>query len=241
MKQRLDGVTKTKLFSVPGVAAVVPAQARNKMLEIVLKCDSYGSVETVNAVLASLPGLKIIQSGVGLVTQADLLMARTGSGLVIGFNTGISPALYSAVAAEHLEIRLYGVIYTLLNDVKAILASRLSQRKAEDTIIGTANVIRLFPGSRHGIIVGCEIKEGKLLVGKPLRVIAPAGIIYKGRLESMHIENRAVNTAHAGQQVGIKIHHFEQIHVGDLVECFKPSPSVAGKDWHPSGKVIHLP
>ncbi len=241
MKHTYHQNSRSKTLTRPPIMAAGRSPEETQALEVVIKCDSYGSVETLTAVLSTLPHLKIIQSGIGPINHSDLLMAKTGSGLIIGFNTRVPISLQTEVAKEHLEVRLYGVIYTLLADVKTILASQVQQhRERKESILGLAKVIRLFPGSRHGLILGCEVLQGNLVLGKPLRIIAPVGVIYQGKLDSMHIEKEAVKKAGVRQQVGIKINHFEQVHPGDLIECFEPVAQVRHNVWHPVGQVLTI-
>jgi len=177
-------------------------------LEIVLKCDTSGSEEAVVESLRSWKNpevdVNIIHAGVGAVTKSDLLMALTGSRLIVGFNVSISPKLNELCKEQGIEIRLYDVIYRLTNDIFEI-AKTLIHKKDEDKTTGTCKVIALFPGSRKGIILGCEVLEGKIELGKNFRVISAMGPVYESKIESLRIENNAVKEAKRGQQVGIKI------------------------------------
>ena len=165
-------------------------------------------------------------------------MAETGSRLVIGFNVGLMPQLDRTATEQRVEIRLYDVIYRLLEDLKSIAESLAPQESSEE-IIGSAKVIALFKSSRKGVILGCEILKGKLVLGDSFRVLGPMGPMYTGVIKSLHIEKDAVREAAKGQQVGLKIRDFNKARLGDLVESFKEHAAHYVKPWQPQGKIYY--
>jgi translation initiation factor IF-2 len=216
--------------------------AEKKRLEIVLRCDTSGCAEALISSIESinLPEVEItiISSGVGSINKTDIFMAETGSRLIIGFNVGIMPHI-AQLATEHIiEIRLYDVIYRLLEDVEYILRSLIPE-EPEEKIIGTAKVIELFKSSRKGIILGCEVLTGKLVQGRLFRVLGAMGPMYVGKIESLYIGKGAVNEARRGQQVGLKIRDFNKVKIGDLVESFQSVSEQDIKPWKPKGKIYY--
>jgi translation initiation factor IF-2 len=212
-------------------------------LEIVLRADSDGSLEAAAAGIEhiAVPGvdINVIHRGVGDVTESDILIAETASRLIVGFQTSTLPAVDRRLMAHGVEVRLYSVIYTLTEDLRHI-ARDMVPTEQEEELLGSARVIALFKSSRRGIIAGCEIQDGHLAVGQTFRIISDVGIVYMGRIESLHIEQNAVNKAVRGQQVGIKIHDFNRVRVGDLVESFRILSSRSKRPWKPEGHVIRL-
>jgi len=227
--------------AVHALKSVPPAPKAH--LEIVLKCDSFGTVEAVNAMVASIKvpdaDIKVIYSGVGPISKSDLLMAMTGSKLVIGFNVAVMPKIDQWVKEHGAEIRLYNVIYSLAEDLKRIGKS-FTQPEPEERVTGKARVIALFKSTHRGIILGCEVLEGSLVTGKDFRVISAMGPIYAGKIESLHIEQDRVKEAKVGKQVGLKISDFSQGKIGDLVECFEGAGVRKSTIWRPSGNVFHF-
>ncbi|MBI5557409.1 MAG: hypothetical protein HY885_07200 [Deltaproteobacteria bacterium] len=211
-------------------------------LALVIKSDTFGVEEAIceNITKFSRQGMvfAIIHKGVGDICKTDILTAATGSKLIIGFNVGVLPKLSSLCQELNVEIRLYSLIYTLLEDLKQIALS-LMPREEEEKILGNAKVIALFKGSRKGIIIGCEVKEGRLQQGDHFRVISAMGPIFSGRINALHIEKNTVNKATPGQQVGIKIDNFKEIRIDDLVESYQPVRMEKSR-WKPSGKILHL-
>jgi translation initiation factor IF-2 len=213
-----------------------------KKLEIVLKCDTSGCVEAIisSIISISLPEVEIviISSGVGSINKSDVFMAETGSKLILGFNVGIMPHIDQIAAEHNIEIRLYDVIYRLLEDVESIGGSLISPKSSEE-VIGTAKVIALFKSSRKGIILGCKVLTGKLTLGDSFRVLGAMGQLYAGTIESLHIEKDAVREARKGQQVGLKIRNFNKGRIGDEVESFQPEAGQQIKSWRPQGRIYY--
>jgi translation initiation factor IF-2 len=217
------------------------AQSKKAKLEIVLKCDAAGSVEAVTASLAALTVphvyISVIHSGIGAVSKSDVLFAETASRLIIGFQTGVMPSLDKVLRDHRVEVRLYDVIYNLIDDIKAV-AGDLVPHIPEDQIIGAGKIIALFKSTRKGVIIGCEVREGVFAVGERLRIISVMGPVYEGIIESLHIRDTSVKKAVAGQQAGIRIKQFSNAQIGDLVESFRPPPQVKARTWEPTGQII---
>jgi translation initiation factor IF-2 len=233
---------KHKGTAAEGQGHIAKKQGKGQKLEIVLKCDTAGCLEAVNSGISSLSlsavEIEIISSGVGAVNKSDIFMAETGSRLIVGFNVGIMPHLEQAAAEHNVEIRLYEVIYRLLDGLESIAKSLAPHESAEE-IIGTAKVIALFKSSRKGIILGCEVIKGKLKLGHSFRVLGAMGLMYTGTIGSLHIEEDAVTEATKGQQVGLKINDFNKARTGDLVESFKSVPARYNAPWQPQGKIYY--
>jgi len=222
----------------------MPGDASGRIkLEIVLKCDSFASAEAVTSVLSKMKTAEVeivvIHSGVGAVSQSDLLMALTGSRFVVGFNVGVASRLDQWVNDHGAEIRLYNVIYKLAEDLKRIALS-LTHPETEEKITGRGKVIALFKSSHKAIIIGCEVLEGAIASGKSFRLITAMGPIYTGKIESLQIERKSIKEAKTGQQVGIKLSDFNQARLGDLVECFEVVPAKKEPPWKPSGSILHF-
>jgi translation initiation factor IF-2 len=211
-----------------------------RFLEVVLKTDSVGSQEAVVATITAKPldavQIRVIRADVGAVSKSDLLMAQTGSRLVVGFNVEVMPEIPQLSREQGIEVRLYEVIYRLSDDLHQIARS-LVPREAQENLTGKARVVALFKSSRRDSILGCEVVEGRVAQGDPFRVVSAMGQVYTGRIQSLHIEKNAVSKATVGQQVGIKIPGFDRGRVGDWVECFETVRERGLDSWRPRGGV----
>lgn len=210
-------------------------------LEVVLKCDVAGTAEAVSASLAEIdvPGVQIdlIQTGIGNVSKSDVLMARTGSKLVVGFSVDIMPKLEQEIKEYGVEVRLYDTIYKLSEDMRKIAQSFVIKQTAEK-ITGKAKVIATFRSSPKGIVIGCEVLEGRIELGAEFRVITAMGPSYFGKITSLQIERQNVKIAKPGQQVGIKLEGWNKAKVDDLVECYESIKPKGGGPWKPRSGVV---
>ena len=218
-----------------------PDRAGQNKLEIVLKCDVAGTAEAIGASLSEIkvPGVQIdlIQIGIGKISRSDVLMARTGSKLVIGFNVDIMPKLNQEIKEFGVEVRLYDTIYKLTEDMRKI-AQSFNIKPLEEKITGKAKIIATFKPGPKGMVIGCEVLEGAIEMGKEFRVITAMGPAYSGKITSLQIEKQNVKSGKAGQQVGIKLVGWNKARVDDLVECFESLKPKAGGPWKPSSGVI---
>jgi translation initiation factor IF-2 len=217
--------------------------AAAKILEITLKCDAVGTQEAVLTAIKSIHSdpviIRVIHASVGPISKSDLDLAATGSRIVIGFNVETHHNVARLAQDHGIEIRIYQVLYRLIDDLKQIAVS-LNPPSAEETITGKAKVIALFKSSRKGIILGCEVREGTLTQGERFRVVTAMGPVYTGKIESLHIGQEVVKEGRKGQQVGIKIADFHQVKVGDWVECYKAGRSTTSRAWQPKPGVARI-
>ncbi|MHC1745148.1 MAG: hypothetical protein AB9873_19255 [Syntrophobacteraceae bacterium] len=237
-----DGAEHAKTISPEAFLKVRQEEARKKF-DVVLKCDTTGSVEALTAAIMAIhvPGaqIRIIHSGVGDVSKSDLLMALTGSKLVLGFNVEVMSKGDQWVKEHGGEVRLYDVIFRLVEDVTQIARTFVAV-PAEERVTARATVIALFKSSHRGSIVGCEVQEGILAVGRQFRIISAMGPVYAGRIGSLQIERKQVREAKVGQQVGIKIDDFNKAKIGDLVECYETPRESHVSSWKPGGSILRI-
>ena len=212
-----------------------------RKLEVVLKCDVAGTEEAISSSMSAInvPGvdIQVIQSGVGNISKTDIMMALTGSKLVIGFSVDIMPKLQPEIKEHGVEVRLYDTIYNLTEDLKNI-AGNLFAKEPKEKVTGKAKIIATFKGSRKGTVIGCEVLEGAIEIGKNFRVITAMGPAYTGRIKSLQVERKNVKTGKPGQQVGLKIEDWKKAKIGDLVECYESVKPGGGGPWKPRPGVI---
>ena len=208
-----------------------------------MKCDVAGTAEAISTSLAQInvSGVQIdlIQTGIGNISKSDVLMARTGSKLVLGFNVDITPKLEQEIKEFGVEVRLYDTIYKLTDDMRKIAQSFII-KEPEEKISGKARVIATFKTSRKGMIIGCEVYEGSIEMGKDFRVITAMGPAYLGKITSLQIEKQSVKAGKPGQQVGIKLEGWNKAKIGDLVECYESLPQKGGMSWQPHSGIVRI-
>ena len=211
-------------------------------LEVVLKCDGAGSVEAVRAAIEAIavPGvyIQVIQAGIGRISKKDVLMAQTGSRLILGFNVDTVPRIDMDLEARCVEIRLYEVIYNLTADLEKI-AQSLLPREAEENVLGRGRVIEVFPAGKKGVVVGCEVLDGAFVSGRPFRLISPMGPVFTGVIESLQVDHQPVKQARMGQQAGILVPGRRHADIDDQVECFETGQVRKTSPWHPICGIFH--
>ncbi|MBI5015466.1 MAG: hypothetical protein HZB55_08230 [Deltaproteobacteria bacterium] len=226
----------------PARVDTAPDEGPPRALEVVAKADTRGTLDAVGAAVArvSVPGVRVavIEASVGDVSQSDLLMATTGSRLVLGFGVGATLRVEEAARQHGVEVRLYELLDRLAGDLQEI-AGRLVPVPPGERILGQARVVALFKGTRKGVILGCEVLQGRIAVGMAFRLISAPGPVYTGVVESLHIEADAITQARQGQRVGVRVRDFNRARVGDLMECFASEPS-RQKAWAPTPGIVRV-
>jgi len=199
-------------------------EARERALEVVLKADTAGTCEAVKGLLERLSKagreVRVIRSAPGEVTKNDVLLAATAGKLVVGFHVGVSPKVEEAARTMGVEILTSDVVHELEAAVLKRVQSPRKKDAGEEELVGQGRIIALFKSSRKGIIIGCEITQGRFVVGRPFRVISAMGPVYEGVIQSMQMDRRPVQEAGVGAHVGIKIADWNRAKEGDLVEVF---------------------
>lgn len=191
-------------------------------LNIVLKVDVQGSVEAIRDALQVLPQdsvyLRFLMQAVGDVSASDVDLARASEAIVVGFNVGVPTAVQAHAENRNVEIRLYRVIYELVDDMRKAMEGLLELAE-EQVPIGAAEVRAIF-SSGSGRAAGCMVTEGKLVKGCGVRVVRKGKTVYVGKLDSLRRVKEVVKEVGAGLECGIAAKDFDDWDVGDKIEAF---------------------
>ena len=195
-----------------------------KEFPLVIKGDVQGSIEAINAALDALGTdevrVRIVHSGAGAITETDVSLAETSGAAIIGFNVRANAHARQAAADAGIEIRYYSVIYSLVDDVKAALSGMLSPERRE-TFIGNAEILEIFDITKVGKIAGCRVTEGRVERGAGVRLIREDVVIHEGTLKTLKRFKDEVSEVPAGQECGMAFQNYEDMRVGDVIECFR--------------------
>jgi translation initiation factor IF-2 len=195
-----------------------------KELKIILKADVQGSVEALSSALSKLstPQVKVtvIQAAVGGITETDVNLAKAGNAVIIGFH--VRPAGKASALAEQegVDIKLYDIIYDALDEVKQAMAGLLAPVK-RDKNIGKAEVRELFNIPKIGLVLGCSVTEGVIRRSAQVRLIRDSVLVYTGKLGSLRRFKDDVREVQQGYECGMSIDGYQDIKVGDIIECFE--------------------
>ena len=198
------------------------ATAQFKVLKLVVKADAQGSVEAIVEALKKIQSdkvsLEIIHNGVGTITESDVHLASASRGLILGFHTRIDVGVSDIAKREGVQIKLYSIIYELIDEVKEAMAGLLEPILKEN-ILGSAEVRKLFELSKGGKVAGCAVTSGRITRGKA-RVMRRKSLIYEGAVSSLRRFQDEVNEVRAGMECGIRLEGFHDFQTGDLIESF---------------------
>jgi translation initiation factor IF-2 len=223
--ERLQAKRAEKL-SVPQRATLetlLEAADGKKTLRLVLKCDTQGSVEAISTALSQIDSKKIeldiIHAAVGPISESDILLASASNAVVVGFNTKVENISVTAAKREGVQIKLYSIIYELIDQIKDAMAGML-EPEFRETIIGHAEVKQVFELSK-GIVAGCLVTDGRIARTGRARVIRKRQPVYDGGLSTLRRFQDDVKEVRSGLECGIKLGDFSEYHVGDIIECYQ--------------------
>ena len=193
-----------------------------KVLKVVVKADTQGSVEAIADALKKIESdkvsLELLRDAVGTITESDVLLASASKAVVLGFHTRIDNGVSDVAKREGVQIKLYTIIYELIDEVKLAMAGLLDPILKE-VVTGVAEVRKIFELSKGGNVAGCAVTSGRITRGK-VRVMRRKNLIYEGVTQSLRRFQDEVNEVRAGMECGIRIEGYNDFQVGDTIECY---------------------
>jgi translation initiation factor IF-2 len=193
-----------------------------KMLKVVVKADTQGSVEAIVEALKKIDSdkvsLEVIHSAVGTITESDVSLASASSAVILGFHTRIDNGVSEVAKREGVQIKLYAIIYEMIDHVKEAMAGLLDPI-LKDVVQGSAEVRKIFSLSKGVPVAGCMVTTGRIIRGK-VRVMRRKGLIYEGVTQSLRRFQDEVNEVRAGMECGIRIDGFGDFQIGDAIEYY---------------------
>lgn len=195
-----------------------------KELNIIIKGDVDGSVEALTDALLKLSTeeiqIKVVLRGVGQITESDVLLASASDAIIIGFNVRASANAKKLAEQENIQIKYYSIIYNAIEEIKTAMEGLL-EPTIEEHVTGNAEVREVFKISKVGTVAGCYITEGKVYRTSKVRVIRDGIVIHTGQIDSLKRFKDEVKEVVSGQECGIHIKDYNDIHVGDVLECYE--------------------
>ena len=199
-------------------------EAQGKVVPILIKSDVHGSAEALRDSLNKISNdevkVKVISSSVGGITESDATLAAASKAVIIGFNVRADSAARTAIKESGVDVRYYSIIYEAIDDVKAAVSGMLAPEIREN-IVGLAEVKEVFMSPKLGNIAGCIVTEGFVKRSNPIRVLRDNVVIYEGELESLRRFKDDVNEVKSGTECGIGVKNYNDVKLGDQIECFE--------------------
>jgi len=198
-------------------------QGEVKDLNIILKADVHGSIEALIEALTKLSNdevkVNVVHSASGTISESDISLAAVSNAIIIGFNVRPTPKVQSIALEENVDMRFYNIIYDVIKDVKGAMVGMM-ESTYEEQVLGSAEVREVFQIPKVGAIAGCYVTDGKIERGQIIRVVRDGVQLYNGKNSSLRRFKDDVKEVLAGYECGIGVENFNDIKVGDVLECY---------------------
>ena len=195
-----------------------------KLLPLVIKGDVQGSVEAIAGALEKLGtgevGAQVLSSGVGGITESDVILAQASGAAIIGFNVRANNQARERARRDGVEIRYYNIIYNVVDDVKAVLSGMLAP-EIRERFLGNAEILEVFNISKIGKVAGCRVTEGVVRRGARVRLVRDNVVIHEGELSTLKRFKDEVREVQTGQECGMGFTGYHDLAAGDVIECYE--------------------
>ena len=199
-------------------------EQEHKSLRLIIKSDVRGSGEAIEESLKQLPsekiGVEVVMNGVGAITENDVTLAAASDAIVVGFHVRVNPGVNDLAEKSKVEIRLYSIIYELLEDITDALTGRLEPEKREKEL-GKAKILQIFELNKGPKVCGCLVEDGLVKVGSKARVFRNNQLIYNGEVASLRRFQDDVKEVRAGLECGIRLDNFVDFIEGDVIDLYE--------------------
>jgi len=189
----------------------------------VLKADVQGSLEAICDSLGKLKSekveLEIIHSIVGTITENDVLLASASDAIIIGFRVKTESGVTDVAKREDVQIKLYTIIYELLDEVEDAMEGLL-EPESKEIAVGRAEVRQLFQLTKGPLIAGCYVSSGRIQRSGRVRVLRRKAVQYEGKIVSLKHFQDDVKEVKAGSECGLRLDNFQEFQAGDIIECY---------------------
>jgi translation initiation factor IF-2 len=195
-----------------------------KEVAVVVKADVQGSAEAINVTLGKLGNeevkVRVLHSAVGQITESDIQLAKASNAVVVAFNVRATSQAREMASRDGVDIRYYSIIYQVADDIEALVKSRLAPVQREN-FIGYATILQVFDIKKVGRVAGCRVTEGVVRRGCGFRLIREGVVVHEGELSTLRRFKDDVKEVTNGYECGMGFKNFDDIRVGDQIECFE--------------------
>jgi len=221
--QREQGIRTHKHITLDEIGRRL-AIGNFKELNVIVKGDVDGSIEALADSLLKLSNpeiqINIIHKSVGAITESDVLLASASNAIIIGFQVRPSVNARKLAESEEIEIRLYSIIYTAINEIKLAMEGMLAP-EFQEKIVGNIEIRETFKIPKVGTIAGCMVLDGKISRNTKIRVVRDGIVVYTGELASLKRFKDDVKEVSSGYECGLSIHNFNDLQIGDVIEGYE--------------------
>ena len=194
-----------------------------KNLNLIVKADVMGSVEAVKASLEKISNdevrVRVIHGAVGAINESDVMLAATSNAIIVGFNVRPDAAARDSAARNHVDMRMYRVIYDAIDEIEAAMKGMLAP-KFREAVIGHAEIRQTYKVSSVGTVAGCYVTDGKIQRACDVRIVRDGIVVHEGHLASLQRFKDSVKEVAQGYECGLSFEKYNDIKVGDIVEAY---------------------
>jgi translation initiation factor IF-2 len=198
-------------------------QGELKDLNIIVKADVQGSAEAIKSSLEKLTNeevrVRVIHSGVGAISESDVMLASTSGAIIVGFNVRPDNSARDSAMRSNVDMRMYRVIYECIEEIESAMKGMLAP-KYHEVVYGHAEVRQLYKASSVGTICGCYVQSGKILRNSSARVVRDGIVIHEGPIASLGRFKDDVREVATNYECGIALERFNDVKERDVIECF---------------------
>jgi len=198
-------------------------EGEKKTLRVVLKADVQGSLEAIADALGKLKSdkveLEVIHGAVGSITENDVLLASASGAIIIGFRVKLESGVSDAAKNEGVRIKLYTIIYELIEQVEESMEGML-EPESKESVVGHAEVRKIFELSKGPPVAGCVVTDGRIARSARVRLLRRKAVQYEGRIASLKHFQDDVREVKAGSECGLRLENFPGVQEGDVLECY---------------------
>jgi translation initiation factor IF-2 len=221
-KQRSKELAQTNRLSLEKLYEQIQL-GEIKDLNLIIKADVQGSIEALGEALTKLSNeevkVKVVHSATGTITESDISLAAVSKAIIIGFSVRPTPKVQVFAGEENVDMRFYSVIYDVIKDVKGAMVG-LMKSTYKEHVLGAAEVREVFHIPKVGAIAGSHVTDGKIERGQRIRVVRDGVVLYEGQNSSLRRFKDDAKEVQAGYECGIGVENFNDIKVGDVLECY---------------------
>ncbi|MDM4771157.1 translation initiation factor IF-2 [Solimonas sp. SE-A11] len=222
-KQREQRLAQSQAVRMDQVFARM-GEGEQKSLNLMVKADVQGSAEAITEALRKIPSeevkVNVLSTTIGGINESDVDLALASKAIIIGFNVRADAGARKHIQDTGVDVRYYSIIYEIMDDVSDAISGLLGTETREQ-IVGIAQVRDVFRSSKFGAIAGCLVIDGQVQKSLPIRVLRNQTVIYEGTLESLRRFKDDVAKVEAGTECGIGVKDYNDVKVGDQIECFQ--------------------
>ncbi|KAF2956581.1 translation initiation factor IF-2 [Marinitoga sp. 38H-ov] len=223
-KALVEKVVQKRHIRLEDALKMMKEEGEQKILNIIIKADTFGSLEALKNAIAKLENpdiqLQVIHGGIGAITKSDVMLATASDAVILGFRVKADSSAVKFAERERIQIKRYDIIFNLIDDLKKALQGMLEPEEKEE-ITGSGEVKQVFKIKKVGTIAGIQLKEGYVERDGSVRLYRQGKLVYDGKIESLRHYKDEVKRIEAPKECGIKILNFDDISDGDEMEFYK--------------------